>query len=124
MTWQLPEQLEDFKEHVRTRRLATKKGKRSPTYIIKPSGGSEGNGIVLLRHESRIPYFDFRVHEAGSASGPLSYIAPLLFHKKKFDLRLYVLIRSVDPLEVYRVYLHTEGLARFCTEDTGLRAAR
>ena len=110
-TWLLPEQRADFEEHVRDRRLeAASRGQPVPTYIVKPSGGSEGIGIFLLQHERQVPMY--RV-----ATAPLvaqDYISPMLLHGKKFDFRLYVLIRSVDPLEVY---LHREGLARFCTED-------
>ena len=38
----------------------------------------------------------------------------LILDKKKFDCRLYVLIRGVDPVEAF---LCTEGLARFCTHN-------
>ena len=84
---------------------------QKPTFIIKPDGGSQGDGIYLIRDPG-----DLRVI-AGShtkQSVVQEYIhKPLLIDKLKFDIRLYVLVKSLEPLEIY---IAKEGLSRFCTE--------
>lgn len=39
---------------------------------------------------------------------------PFLVDNKKFDLRIYVLVTSVDPLVAF---IADEAMVRFCTED-------
>ncbi|CAF3343791.1 unnamed protein product [Rotaria socialis] len=108
-TWFLPEQSQQFKDDVRYLHQLDKKHNRSPTtFIVKPSDGSQGEGIYLLRDPSHIVNTN-RPHVIQE------YIdQPLLMNGLKFDLRIYVLILNLYPLEVY---LYDEGLARFATVD-------
>ena len=80
---------------------------RKPLWIVKPNNGSQGKGIYLIDDIN-----DIDLDESCIIS---KYIPnPLLINGHKFDLRIYVLITSFDPL---RVYVFKEGLARFATEE-------
>lgn len=73
--------------------------------IVKPSVGSQGCGIYLA-HD--INYIDQR-----SNCVVQQYIKnPMLLDGYKFDLRVYVLVLSCDPL---RIFLYRDGLVRLCT---------
>nr|XP_008526234.1 PREDICTED: tubulin polyglutamylase TTLL11 [Equus przewalskii] len=108
-SWILPDEFQLFVAQVQM----VKDGDPSwkPTFIVKPDGGCQGDGIYLIKDPN-----DIRL--AGTLqSRPAvvqEYICkPLLIDKLKFDIRLYVLLKSLDPLEIY---IAKDGLSRFCTE--------
>ncbi|XP_075416557.1 tubulin polyglutamylase TTLL11 isoform X2 [Tenrec ecaudatus] len=108
-SWILPDEFQRFVAQVRM----VKDGNPSwkPTFIVKPDGGCQGDGIYLIKDPR-----DIRL--AGNLqSRPAvvqEYICkPLLIDKLKFDIRLYVLLKSLEPLEIY---IAKDGLSRFCTE--------
>ena len=80
-------------------------------WICKPPRGSQGNGIILARDFKEIP-------ERISNTIVERYITnPLLVRGLKFDLRIYLLITSIDPI---KLYLYEDGLVRFATREFSL----
>ena len=90
-------------EGVRFRKHLTKEG---GFWIIKPPNLSSGEGIRVVSKWCEIPREIPFVAQ--------NYlIKPKLINDLKFDLRLYVLLTSLNPL---RIYLYSEGVIRFATE--------
>ncbi|CAF2158159.1 unnamed protein product [Rotaria magnacalcarata] len=108
-TWFLPEQNEQFQKDASSMHDEDRRRKRPlATFIVKPSDGSQGEGIYLIRDPARYNATN-RPHVIQK------YIdRPLLIDGLKFDIRIYVLILNLDPLEIF---LYNEGLVRFATVD-------
>ena len=108
-TYALPKDL----TALRSQHFTLDKGRKSKhVWIIKPDGGAKGKGIFLTRDLAEIQN---AIARSDSQYVAQRYIArPMLIDNKKFDLRLYVLITSCDPL---RIYLFRDGLCRLCTVD-------
>lgn len=99
----------------------------SATFIMKPASKAQGKGIFLINRLSQVRRWS---NNSNASTGNPSTVVPpalrpqmdnyiisryidnpLLLGGKKFDLRLYVLVRSYRPLVVYMSQL---GFARFC----------
>ena len=65
------------------------------TFIVKPSSGAMGKGIFLSQTEK-----DVDLSEVTTSVAQMYVQRPLLLDGYKFDMRIYVLISSVDPLKV------------------------
>ncbi|XP_056022278.1 tubulin polyglutamylase ttll6-like isoform X22 [Ostrea edulis] len=96
-TWCLPADYGDF--------LAYTRQKKNKTYILKPETGCQGRGIWVTRNPKEI-----KPHEHMICQQYMS--KPFLIDGFKFDLRIYTLVTSCDPL---RIFLFKDGLARFAT---------
>lgn len=111
MQWALPLQASELTTFVEKRAAeAKKKGKLAPVYIVKPDGGSMGDGIQLTSDPCKYSW------NASAERVVQEYIGePLLLDGLKFDLRLYVLVTATHPTPV--AYLYREGLARFAVDS-------
>lgn len=73
--------------------------------IVKPEMSCQGKGIFFTNRIEEINPIDKYVVQ--------EYIkSPYLIEGLKFDLRIYVLVTSCQPL---RIYIYDEGIARFAT---------
>uniref|UniRef100_A0A8C8R8K6 Tubulin tyrosine ligase like 6 n=1 Tax=Pelusios castaneus TaxID=367368 RepID=A0A8C8R8K6_9SAUR len=96
-TWCLPADYGDLQTYSRSR--------KHKTYICKPDSGCQGRGIFITRSVKDI--------KSGEDMICQLYVAkPFIIDSFKFDLRIYVLVTSCDPL---RIFVYNEGLARFAT---------
>lgn len=132
-TWFLPEQLKEFAEESKyMHERQCKANKPRTIFIVKPNDGSQGDGIYLI--DSVDEYLKratlTRSGSSTSANGGdnqrtcarphanhhkmhivQEYIHnPYLIDGLKFDLRIYVVILSLKPLQIY---LYDEGLVRY-----------
>lgn len=98
----IPTQFSEMETYMNS--ISKKKSRR--TFIVKPDRGSFGKGIVLIQDaDAIIDWVDSAIAQ--------QYIEPYLIDGLKFDLRIYALVSSIEPL---RIYLFNEGIGRFCTE--------
>ena len=103
-TFLLPDEFADF--FAEFHQVKNTEGRKS-LWISKPWASSQGKGIYLVDDIN-----DIDLDEPSVIS---RYIPnPLLINGHKFDLRIYVLVTSFDPL---RAYVFKEGLTRFATEE-------
>lgn len=75
--------------------------------IIKPEASSQGKGIFITKRLEDINPKEHYVVQRYMRH-------PLLIDDYKFDLRIYVLVTSCDPM---RIYIYNEGIVRFATEE-------
>ncbi|KAH8298555.1 hypothetical protein KR044_011025 [Drosophila immigrans] len=95
-TWLMPSDAYD---------VAIYANKHKRTYILKPYSSGQGRGIWLTNNLRTVGRQEKLICQ--------TYIdRPLLIDGFKFDLRVYTLVTSVDPL---RIFVYNEGLARFAT---------
>ncbi|CAD8093616.1 unnamed protein product [Paramecium sonneborni] len=82
------------------------KANEQELWIKKPVCSARGIGIKVINKTTKLQYNNKYL--------VMDYITkPHLINSYKYDLRVYVLVTSVDPL---RIYMYKDGLARFATE--------
>ena len=98
---------EDYDAYIKTH-----KKHKNRVYISKTNCGSLGTGVKMIFSPKDFAVKGMNIYEEDKVVQ--KYLRkPLLINNLKHDLRIYVLIASVDP---FIAFINEEGLARFCTE--------
>lgn len=108
-TFLLPQEYVAFVQafQARVENLNSKTVSRNNIWIMKPVALSRGRGISLVNDLSDVVYGEQVVIQ--------EYVSnPLLLDGYKFDLRLYVLVTSFNPLEAF---FYEDGFVRICTRQ-------
>ena len=105
-SWVLPMDFDAFKKQFSNG--PGRRAKSGKVFILKPDRGACGRGIELTRSLN-----DVSVATQRGTVAQLYVPRPLLAEGRKLDLRLFVLITSVDPL---RVFMYNDGIVRISCE--------
>lgn len=98
-TYIIPEENKIFLKKFRRYKLSLRN-----LYIYKPRKGMVGVGIQFLKNMKYVP----------NRAILMKYITnPLLLNGRKCDLRLYVLVTSLNPI---RIYLYKEGFVKIAVD--------
>ncbi|XP_015274875.1 PREDICTED: tubulin polyglutamylase TTLL7 [Gekko japonicus] len=101
-TWIFPAEYTQFQNYVKE----LKRKRRQKTFIVKPANGAMGHGISLIRNGEKLHSQEHLIVQ--------EYLEkPFLIEGYKFDLRVYILVTSCDPL---KIFLYHDGLVRMGTE--------
>jgi tubulin polyglutamylase TTLL6/13 len=98
-TWLLPYEYNELKAYITKKKVVS--------MIVKPEASAQGRGIFITRRLEDISPTEHYVVQRYMRS-------PYLIDDFKFDLRIYVLITSCDPL---KIFIYKEGMVRFATEE-------
>ena len=109
ITYVLPKEYVNFVDHYSKQQ---EEDSTNNVWIMKPVGKSRGRGISVIDDINSVSYGEIMVIQR--------YITnPLLMDGFKFDLRLYILITSFNPLEAF---IYKEGFARLSTVPFSLNS--
>ncbi|KAG8349058.1 putative Tubulin tyrosine ligase family [Trypanosoma vivax] len=121
-------------------RFIAEMGQQSQFFILKPNKGCQGKGIMVTPEPLHVLERMPRDHR-DEYLVQLYITPPLCIDRKKFDLRIYVLITSIVPgcvprhgrrtcaspkpkeddvygsLNGLQLFVHSEGLVRICAEE-------
>jgi len=91
--------------------VAYSRAHKNKTYLLKPDVGCQGKGIIITKNVKEVRPQERMICQM--------YITrPFLIDGFKFDLRMYTLITSCDPL---RIFVYNDGLVRYvsmCIENS------
>jgi tubulin polyglutamylase TTLL6/13 len=105
-SWILPSEWSDLNLNYRRN--------EKTVFIVKPDKGCQGKGIFLAKSPKDIERIQKKNGSVNNDVVVQKYVLkPFLIDGFKFDLRVYVLVTSMEPL---RIFVYNEGLARFATE--------
>ena len=102
-TFLIPDNKDDLLKELK------KKKNDNCSWIRKPGSSYGGKGIEIFQKN----LIESQINPSDQTFVVQEYISPYLIDEHKFDLRLHLLITSVEPLALY---IFKEGIARFCSE--------